>query len=171
MSKVRSIRDSRPAIQNAAEALTASYGVADFFEFLPISRGQLQSWISDEFVKAKRIERGVRVFDFDGLARAAILRHISATLPRARLGRIVHRIDHELRDQSFEDALGRAPDNPLILRFEIFGESGGAGGGGPDEFTAEDLGSPVGVEISINVTRTCVRLVEQIVSPEGSHNA
>ena len=111
------------------------------------------------------------MFDFDALARAAILRHISATLPRASLGQILQRIDHELRDQSFEDALGRAPDNPLILRFEIYGESAVAGGGPIDEVIAQDLGSPIGVEISINVTKTCARLVAHIVSSEGSPSA
>ncbi len=171
MVKLRSIRDGRAAIRNAAEALDAEYGVSDFFEFLPIARGQLQSWIGDEFVRTKRTEGGVRVFDFDALARAAILRHISSTLPRASLGQIVKRIDHELRDQSFEDALGRTRDNPLKLRFEIFGESGDAGAGPADEVTAEDLGSPIGVEISINVTRTCTRLVKHIVESGGSPNA
>ena len=115
-----------------------------------------------------REDRGVRVFNFSALVDAAVARSINNALPRIPLKPIMQRIDQQRR-LNIEEALARPASDPYLMPIEISGiESSDVRNSPKVAVTGEFLGSPVEIQITIDLTRICAELVLGIIKSKSA---
>ena len=167
MAKQRSFSDGRARITSIEDALRSKYGVGDLRKFAEITRGQIQSWLSDGIIEPIDIDRGVRVFNFETLAIAAIAQQITGSFPRLPPLRLFFDdLAHQLADENWYDLI--TAKGGKVYKVEIAGEViDEVGEGSGTDLTVEDIGSPIGIEIGVDVGRICQRLITRILTSKG----
>ena len=169
MAKQRSIRDGRAPITSVEEVLRATYGFGDLEKFADVTRGRFQLWFAEGVVTAG-MQRGVRAFNFEALATAAIAHQIATTFPRLPpLEPIMDKLQKKLAKVDWKKVASARGGK--IFKIEVVGRDTADVGEGEAEVSAQDIGSPVGMEISVNVGKIAARLIDRILTAERSSTA